>query len=56
MKHGDSVKWTWTEEKNRTNKRDHGLSFETAKLVFDDHLAMSRLDPHRTGIAGKPWE
>jgi uncharacterized protein len=49
MKHGDSVKWTWTEEKNRTNKRDHGLSFETAQLVFDDRLAMSRLDPHPDG-------
>src|SRR3954467_944145 len=24
--------WTWQEEKNRTNKRDHGLSFETARL------------------------
>lgn len=43
------MRWTWTEEKNRTNKRDHGLSFEVAKLVFDDRLAMSRPDPHPDG-------
>lgn len=43
------MKWTWAEKKNRTNKRDHGLSFETAELVFDDHLAMTRLDHHEDG-------
>ena len=41
--------WTWRDEKNRTNKRDHGLSFETAQLVFDDPLAVSRPDPHPDG-------
>src|SRR6266705_402988 len=29
----DDLRWTWHDEKNRTNKRDHGLSFETAQLV-----------------------
>jgi uncharacterized DUF497 family protein len=43
------VAWVWTAEKNRINKRDHGLSFETARLVFDDHLALSRPDPHPDG-------
>ena len=43
------MNWTWTEEKNRANKRDHGLSFETAKLVFEDPLAVSRLDFHPDG-------
>jgi uncharacterized protein len=43
------VKWAWTEEKNRTNRRDHGLSFETAMLVFNDSLAASRADPHSDG-------
>src|SRR5580658_1629137 len=38
--------WIWNTEKNRTNKRDHGLSFETARLVFNDPLAVSRHDPH----------
>jgi uncharacterized protein len=47
---GDGVRWIWTDEKNRTNKRDHqGLSFDTAKLVFDDPLAISRVDPHPDG-------
>jgi uncharacterized DUF497 family protein len=53
------VHWTWRDEKNRTSKRDHGLSFETAQLVFDDPLAVSRPDPHpdgdrwqTTGLAG----
>ena len=43
------MRWTWTEEKNRTNKLDRGISFETAKLVFDDPLAMTRHDPHPDG-------
>ena len=43
------MRWTWTDTKNRTNKRDHGLSFETAQLVFDDPLALSRPDPHPDG-------
>jgi len=43
------VHWTWREEKNRTNKRDHRVSFETAQLVFDDPLAVSRPDPHPDG-------
>ena len=41
--------WVWTEAKNRSNKRDHGLSFQTACLVFDDPLAVSRHDPHPDG-------
>ncbi len=43
------MKWVWTEEKNRINKRDHGLSFETAALVFNDPLAASRVDTHSDG-------
>ncbi len=27
---------TWREEKNRKNKKDHGISFETAQFVFED--------------------
>jgi uncharacterized DUF497 family protein len=38
------MRWTWDPEKNRRNKRVHGLSFETAILVFDDPLALSRSD------------
>lgn len=38
--------WEWNDEKNRTNKRDHGLSFEAAQYVFADPLAVSRPDPY----------
>jgi uncharacterized protein len=36
--------WTWDENKNQTNQRKHGLDFTLAQLVFDDALALSRLD------------
>jgi uncharacterized DUF497 family protein len=35
---------TWDERKNRSNSTKHGISFETASLVFDDPRAQSRLD------------
>ena len=35
---------TWDERKNRTNAIKHGISFETAALVFDDPQAQSRLE------------
>jgi uncharacterized DUF497 family protein len=38
------LRWTWDNEKNRTNEFKHGLDFETAQLVFDDPLAVSRPD------------
>ena len=40
------MRWTWTAEKNRTNQRDHGLSFATAQRAFDDPLPLSRPDPY----------
>ena len=40
------MRWTWDPNKNRANRRVHGLGFETAQLVFDDPLAASRPDPH----------
>ena len=47
------MRWNWHDQKNRTNQRDHGLSFETAQLVFNDLLAISRFDPH---IDGDRWQ
>lgn len=38
------MRWVWNNNKNRVNARKHGISFETAQLVFDDPLAVSRLD------------
>lgn len=29
------MKFEWDEDKNRENIRKHGISFETAKLMFD---------------------
>lgn len=37
--------WIWDENKNRTNKRKHGLGFETARLVFEDPLMIQLPDP-----------
>lgn len=34
----------WDEAKNRRNLAKHKISFETAKLVFEDPLALSRKD------------
>lgn len=30
------LKFSWDEDKNRSNYRKHGVFFETAALVFDD--------------------
>ena len=36
--------WTWNDSKSKANELKHGLDFETAQLVFDDPLAISRQD------------
>lgn len=41
--------WTWDRDKAARNRLKHGLSFETAVLVFDDPLQASRPDPHPDG-------
>ena len=46
------MRWVWDEAKNLANKRNHGLSFETAELVFDDPLAATVLDPY---VAEQRW-
>jgi uncharacterized protein len=38
------MKWTWDPAKDLLNQRKHGLSFAVAQLVFDDPLALSRID------------
>ena len=40
------MRWEWDDEKNRRNKRKHGLSFEAARYVFSDPLALTQLDPY----------
>lgn len=36
--------FSWDQTKDCSNQRKHGVSFETAKLVFDDALHLSRQD------------
>lgn len=37
--------FVWDENKNRANQRKHGVSFEEAKTVFFDDLAIEYFDP-----------
>jgi uncharacterized DUF497 family protein len=43
------MRWTWDPRKAAANRAKHGLSFETAVLVFDDPLHASKPDPHTDG-------
>jgi hypothetical protein len=38
------VQFAWDERKNRANRRKHGISFETAILVFEDPYHLSWQD------------
>jgi hypothetical protein len=38
------MRFEWNEEKNRKNRSKHGVSFETATLVFDDPYALTKRD------------
>jgi uncharacterized protein len=40
------LRWIWDDQKNRVNQQKHGLGFETALLVFNDPLALSRRDSY----------
>lgn len=41
--------FVWDETKDRANRRKHGMSFATARLVFDDPLQLSVFDGHHDG-------
>lgn len=41
------LKFEWHDAKAEVNLRDHGVSFELAKTVFKDPLAIERLDDRR---------
>jgi uncharacterized protein len=43
------MRWTWDPEKAAANRVKHGVSFETAMLVFDDPLHESKPDLHPDG-------
>ena len=43
------MRFEWDEQKNRRNLTRHGISFETAALVFDDPLQLSVQDRTENG-------
>jgi uncharacterized DUF497 family protein len=43
------MRWAWDPDKAAANRSKHGLSFETAILVFDDPFHASKPDPHPDG-------
>ena len=43
------MRWIWDLGKAVANRSKHGLSFETAVLVFDDPFHASKPDPHPDG-------
>jgi uncharacterized protein len=45
------AEFAWDERKNRANRRKHGISFETATLVFDDPFHISVQDREVDGEA-----
>jgi uncharacterized protein len=45
------AEFSWDERKNRFNLRKHGISFETATLVFDDPFHVSVQDREVDGEA-----
>ena len=48
------MEFTWDERKNRVNQHKHGVSFETAILVFDDPYHLTRQDRE---VEGEPrWQ
>ena len=43
------MKFEWDEEKNRINRQKHGISFETAMLVFNDDNRIEIYDFKHSG-------
>lgn len=43
------MKLEWDESKNNSNRQKHHVSFEIARLVFDDPFHISRLDRIENG-------
>ena len=39
------LRFIWDEDKNKTNQKKHGISFDEAKTVFFDENAIEFLDP-----------
>lgn len=48
------MRFVWDEAKDRRNRSKHKVSFETARLVFDDPFAMSIRD--RVAEGEERWQ
>ena len=48
------MKFEWSKEKNISNIKKHGISFEEAKEVFSDPFHISKLD-HRFDYFEERW-
>ena len=48
MEGDERMHFEWDEEKNKTNIKKHGISFEEAKTVFYDDEALVRDDPEHS--------
>ena len=47
----------WDEDKNKLNKQEHDLSFETAQYVFADPERLERLDRSEKNTSGEErWQ
>jgi hypothetical protein len=44
-----TMHWTWDPAKAAANRTKHGVSFETAQLVFNDPLHASKLEVDADG-------
>ncbi|HFB64992.1 MAG TPA: BrnT family toxin [Aeromonadales bacterium] len=44
----NKLKFEWDNEKNKTNTKKHGVSFEEGKTVFFDEYALQFFDPEHS--------
>ena len=44
-----TVRFGWDDDKNKLNKKKHGVSFEEAQTVFYDDHAIEFYDPDHSG-------
>ena len=44
----DRLRFAWDENKNKANRRKHGVSFEEAQAVFFDESAIEFFDPNHS--------
>lgn len=58
MTGGDELRFCWDDDKAASNAEKHGVSFELATYVFDDHMRLDQEDvfaqgEHRNVVIGR---